>query len=144
MILTMIGLVIFVVAGGILAFLAINSQAKVGISGIRTQGDEPFGVFSVALAFDPDYAIIWDTQVPVLQLIDRAAGRGIRAQQLRAFYSQSARRYPELYDGSSFGGWLEFLKNEQLIATIGMRVFITAEGHDFLAYRVVPETVLAA
>jgi hypothetical protein len=135
---------LFLVAGGILAFLAMQSQQNKG-SGINVEpgNSEPLAVFSVAQAFDPDYAIIWDTQFPALQLIDNAGVKGIRTQQLYLFYLRSARRYPELYDGSNFGSWLEFLEREQLVRKKATRVFITAEGHEFLAYRVAPETVLA-
>jgi hypothetical protein len=145
LVLGLLGIALFAVAGGVLTFLTMQGRAKDRIeSGADARQGESFAVFSVAQAFDPDYAVIWDTQLPALQLISRAGPKGMRAQQLCPFYNQSARCYPELYDGSSFGSWLEFLEKEQLIRKKTTRVFITAEGQEFLEYGVVPENVLAA
>lgn len=142
LVLTVLAIALFTAAGGVLTFLAMRAQAKESTADAKRS--EPFAVFSLAQAFDPEYALIWDTQLPALQLIDNAGTKGIRTQQLSPFYARSARSYPELYDGSSFGSWLEFLEREQLIRKKTTRVFITAEGHELLEYRVVPEVVLAA
>jgi hypothetical protein len=95
---------------------------------------DPWKVFSVAQAFDPDYAILWETQVPALELIDAAGLDGVHARQLYGFYRSSARLYPELFDNSTFRSWLQFLEQERLITRVGKRVFITAEGHAFFAF----------
>jgi len=105
--------------------------------------DAPFAVFSVAQAFDPDQAMIWETQAPALQCVATAGSKGISLLQMDCYYACSAQRYPEIYDGSSFRSWLLFLEQEQLIRLIGQRVFITAQGREFLAYRVVTEAMTA-
>jgi hypothetical protein len=121
--LALLGVSLFAAAGGVLAYLTMQGRAKDRLDrGFDPRQGEPFAVFSVAQAFDPDYAIIWDTQLPALQLIKRAGAKGMRAQQLHPFYVQSARCYPELYDGTSFGSWLDFLEREQLTGK-GRRVY---------------------
>ncbi len=95
---------------------------------------DPWKVISVAQAFDPDYAILWETQVPALKLIDSAGPDGVHARQLYGFYRDSVRLYPELFDNSTFRSWLQFLEQERLITRVGKRVFITAEGHEFFAF----------
>jgi len=141
-VLVLLAVALFASAGGVVAFFVMKAQARDRLeSVIDAPSTEPFAVFSVVQAFDPDYAIIWDIQFPALQLIDTAGVSGLPTGQLRLFYFRSARIYPELYDGSSFGSWLEFLEGEQLISRNGRRVFITAEGHEFLAYRLVPEAL---
>jgi len=98
-----------------------------------------FSVLSMEQAFDPDHAIIWDTQVPALQLIASAGREGLSLEELRGFYARSACRYPELYDGSSFESWLEFLKETQLISVGLYRVLLMPEGQQFLWHRVTAE-----
>ncbi len=105
---------------------------------------DTFTAFSVAQAFDRDCAIIWSTQVSALQLVDNAGKKGVPVKQLYPFYTRGVRRYPELYEGSSFGSWLEFLEREKLATRSGLQVFITEDGHKFLQYRLTPESVAAA
>ena len=105
---------------------------------------DSFAAFSVAQAFDRDCAIIWSTQVSALQLIDNAGRKGVPVKRLYPFYMRGVRRYPELYEGSSFGNWLEFLEREKLVTRSGLQVLITRDGHKFLQYRLTPESVPAA
>jgi hypothetical protein len=105
---------------------------------------DTFTAFSVAQAFDRDCAIIWSTQVPALELVDNAGRNGVPVKQLYPFYTRGVRRYPELYEGSSFGSWLEFLEREKLVTRSGLQVLITRDGHKFLQYRLVPESIPAA
>ncbi len=105
---------------------------------------DSFAAFSVAQAFDRDYAIIWNTQVSALQLIDKAEKKGVPVKRLYPFYTRGVRRYPELYEGSNFGSWLEFLEREELITRSGLQVLITRDGHTFLQYRLTPESIAAA
>ena len=105
---------------------------------------DTFIAFSVAQAFDRDCAIIWSTQVPALQLIDNAGKKGVPVKQLYPFYTRGLRRYPELYEGSSFGSWLEFLERERLVIRSGLQILITRDGHKFLRYRLAPESIPAA
>ena len=102
-------------------------------NGIRATG-EPFCVLAVADAFEPTAAPLWETQVPVLRLLSAAATRGVQERQLRALYRCARRAYPELYDGSDFVSWLEFLENSGLLVWEDRWVTITATGEEFLKY----------
>ena len=94
-------------------------------------------MLSIALAFDPDHALVWETQIPILQLISIAEPHGISVRSLHRAYLESARCYPELYEGSSFKRWLEFLECAQLVTRIdGQRVLLTTQGKEFLHYRI--------
>lgn len=110
---------------------------KTGRRAIRpASDDQPFTVLSLPQAFDPDYTIIWDTQVPALELILRAGPSGLPIRRLRAWYRDSARHYPELYDGSSFARWMEFFEGEQIVKATGGKALVTAGGQLFLECRV--------
>ena len=110
---------------------------------VEEQSDT-FTAFSVAQAFDRDCAIIWSTQVSALQLIDNAGKEGVPVKQLYPFYTRGVRGYPELYEGSNFGSWLEFLEREKLVTRIGLQVLMTRDGHKFLQYRLTPDSIPAA
>lgn len=143
MLITALTIAIAAAAGGVLAFLVVQGRAKDRLCNLFDASMyEPFSVFSVLQAFDPDQAIIWDTQFPALQLIDEAS-EGLRVGRLRLFYTRSARSYPELYDGSTFKSWLAFLEREKLISRMGRRLFITVEGHELLSYRIVSPVISA-
>lgn len=92
----------------------------------------PFSVLTIADAFDPDHALIWDTQIPVLQLLAAAGQKGISVEHQYPHYARSAGMYPELHDGSSFRRWIEFLEEAQLIAFDRHRVFLTLQGDHFV------------
>ncbi len=100
----------------------------------ETSYADPLKVFSVVQTSDADCAILWDTQFPALHLIDAAGDAGIPARQLYRFYYSSARLYPELFDNSTFRGWLQFLEQLRLIKRIGKRVYMTGQGHEFLDF----------
>lgn len=103
---------------------------------IEEDGDEPFSAIPLALAFEPDYAIIWDTQVPAMELISRAGALGLALPRLWRCYVEQSTRYPELYEGSSFRNWIAFLEQAQLIECDDDAVVLTREGQEFLKYRV--------
>ena len=97
---------------------------------------KPFTVISLLDAFEPATAALWDTQIAVLDH-SRAAGReGLDVDALRTLYQQQARRFPELYDGSSFVGWVRFLEQADLVVCFGASVAITAKGCEFLDCRI--------
>jgi hypothetical protein len=100
-----------------------------------------FSALSIAQAFDPDHAILWETQVPALKLISSAGPDGIHIRRLYAWFGESAAHYPELYDGSGFKQWVEFLEEAELIACNVHRVILTPKGCEFLQYRVCAEPV---
>lgn len=118
----------------LIAIVAI-SRHSAGPSKLQIEHPQAFSVLSIALAFDPDHAIIWETQIPALQLIASSGRDGILVRELASLYHQSARRYPELYEGSSFGNWLEFLRTSGLVKLGIAKVSLTSEGERFLQYR---------
>ncbi len=120
-----------------IVLIAIVAMSRHSTSQGKLQIDppQPFSVLSIALAFDPDHAIIWETQIPALQLIASSGRDGILVRELASLYHQNARRYPELYEGSSFGNWLEFLRTSGLVKLGIAKVSLTFEGERFLRYR---------
>jgi hypothetical protein len=93
---------------------------------------QPFSALSVAHAFDPERFMLWDTQLPLLEQLSSAGSKGCSLAQLYSFYLQLARRYPELYEGSSFEHWLGFLAAAELVRLETDRGYCTAEGRQFV------------
>ena len=111
------------------ADLAERKQCgQVVLSSVR----RPFPAFPVADAFDPDHALLWDTQIPALQLIATAGREGVPVAHLYPYYAGAAKLHPELYDGFSFWHWIEFLEEAQLITFEQYRVHLTSQGHHFV------------
>jgi hypothetical protein len=132
--------VVFVLVS--LVLTVVHYRERQALERIRC---EPVGVcfsaLSVALAFDPDHAILWETQVPVLELISAAGPQGLHIRQLYAWFRESAFRYPELYDGSGFKQWLGILEESELVTFNVHHVILTPKGHEFLQYRLTAEPV---
>ena len=93
---------------------------------------QPFSALSIVHAFDPERFMIWDIQLPLLEQLCSAGARGRSLAELYGFYLQLARRYPELYEGSSFEHWLGFLTAAELLRLQTDRGYITAEGRQFV------------
>lgn len=85
-------------------------------------------------AFDENYVLIWETQVPALREISSCGRAGLPVKGLKPWFRRAARLYPALYDGFSFDDWLCFLYRAQLVQLSGNRVRLTAEGRGFLDY----------
>jgi len=134
---------IVIVAVVVLVGFAIRRGQR-SIHAALSSGDEPFTMVAVSQAFDPDYAILWDTQFPALHLVEQAGRHGLPLKCLLMWYADSTLRYPELYDGSSFGGWLEYLQREGLVKRKGRHIIITSEGQEFLHYRIATKAAIAA
>jgi hypothetical protein len=112
---------------------------------IRMQpAGRPFSSICVAHAFEPSHAMLWDSQVPALEVIGSGGAKGVPIQRLFAAFCETAQLYPELYDGTNFEQWLEFLQNSRLIARNDYRVALTAEGQEFLHYLVTLARLIAA
>ena len=86
---------------------------------------KPFTVLSVAQAFEEDSAILWETQVPSLQLIASGGPKGTPVLKMRRFFIVAAKRYPELYEGVYFEQWLHFLEEAELVTLFEERLLIT-------------------
>ncbi len=87
-----------------------------------------FHLMSIADAFDPERAMLWETQVPALQLISS----GVPAARLFLFYARYPRNYPELFEDTTFEEWLQFLKRSNLVTVEQGEIRLTAEGVEFL------------
>lgn len=97
---------------------------------------KPFNVISLLDAFEPATAALWETQITALEHIRDAGADGLDLEALREVYQRQARRFPELYDGSSFAGWVRFLEHADLVLCFGGSVTITAKGREFLDCRI--------
>lgn len=94
---------------------------------------DPFTVLRVSDAFDPEFAMLWDTQMPALTFISRVGTNGVSMQQLGPMHRMIAARNPELFDGTGFDEWLRFLESCELVSRKAERVSITAAGREFMA-----------
>jgi len=93
---------------------------------------QPFSALSIVHAFDPERSMLWDTQLPLLEQLCSAGPKGCPLAQLYSFYLQLARRFPELYEGSSFEHWLGFLAAAELVRLEPDRGYVTAQGRQFV------------
>jgi hypothetical protein len=139
--LALLSVILFIVTLVLLGFAEASEARKLRMVDALADGS-PFRVLSVCDAFEPDYAVLWETQAPALRLVATAGTKGVTRPQLFAFYKRAASRYPELYDGSSFRQWLQFLEGAELISVRDSRITITPQGLQFLRFRV--ETKVAA
>ncbi len=130
LIVAILSLLVFVAVMVVLFFAALAENRQMR----RIHFDPSACPFTLSLsdAFDPDHAVLWTTQIPVLELINAAGARGISYERIFRLYAAAARSYPELYDGSSFAEWLLFLQQSDLIAMGSHRVKITGHGREFL------------
>ena len=122
---------------GMLTLLAVGAAWQVLHA--RRTGDAPpsppervprrvFHLMNIADAFDPERAVLWESQVPALQLIFN----GVPAARLFLFYARYPRQYPELFEDTTFEEWLQFLKRSNLITVEQGEIRLTAEGVEFL------------
>ena len=124
-------IVAFVVVVGLL-LLADLAERKHGRQLRLGPFSQPFSALSIAHAFDPERFMLWDIQLPLLEQLCSAGPKGCSLAQLCGFYLQLARRFPELYEGSSFEHWLGFLVASELVRIETDRGCITAEGRQFV------------
>ena len=105
---------------------------------------KPFTVISVAQAFEEDSAILWETQIPGLQLIATGGPKGAPVARMRRFFSATARQFPELYEGVYFEQWVHFLEEAELIIIAAdEKIAITPQGLEFLKYRLTTKPIAA-
>jgi hypothetical protein len=83
---------------------------------------------------DPNHALIWRTQLPVLELLDQLAPQPVPRSELLKFYRESSRHYPELYEGLCFDDWLKFLQEANLISQCEGEPRLTSRGREFLCH----------
>jgi len=83
-------------------------------------------------AFGVAYAGIFGSQIMGLTALE--ARRKIAANEAYTFYQEFERKYPEVYNGYGFAGWLGFLKQRGLVETVGDDIRITPQGDDFMRW----------
>lgn len=147
LILTLIApLLLFCAVLAFCAFLASREETRLLLisphapAGGQTQFSDPaqrvamaqFTALPAVHMFDAEWSALWATQLPALQLLSAAGADGVNDRSLEPHYREQARRYPELYDGSTFEGWLEFLERAKLALHRGGTVNITHAGREFL------------
>lgn len=81
---------------------------------------------------DPDHALLWKTQLPALELMDQFAPKPAPRTALLEFYRESSHAYPELYEESCFGDWLNWLEQADLIVQDEGESRLTRKGREFL------------
>jgi len=92
-----------------------------------------FSGMSYSQAFDSNYGLIWQTQVPALELIRRAGSRGLPVQTLKPWFRHALRCYPDLFEGHTFEEWLDFLCRSQVAdCGGGDHLQLTARGCELL------------
>lgn len=100
-----------------------------------------FPVLALTDPLDPSYVIVWQTQLAVLEQMSAASPMGLAVKRLHPLFSQLARRYPELYEGTTFDEWVGFLEQERLARRTANTMWLTAEGHALLAHQTTPPSL---
>ncbi len=125
-----------------LAIVALLSIASVLESGERRRRSAAsrglFPVLALTDPLDPSHVIVWQTQLAVLEEMSAAGPMGLAVKRLRPLFSQLARRYPELYEGTTFDEWIGFLEQERLARRSANTMWLTAEGHAMLEHQTTP------
>jgi len=104
----------------------------------------PYVLLSIGEAFDPIYSILWDAPVAALQLVNSAGKAGLPVARLQPIYRNAASSFPEIYDGSNFLQWIQFLEEMSLISWHGDAVVLTPDGQAFLRFRFVTDAMVEA
>jgi hypothetical protein len=83
-------------------------------------------------AFEDHYELIWQVQVPGLELIRNAGESGVPANALRPWFERTLRSYPDLFEGHTIEEWLDFLQRSRVARFRNDRVRLTAIGCELL------------
>ncbi len=78
------------------------------------------------------YAGIFGSQIKVL--IELGARRVVSSEEAYNFYVEYEKRFPDVYIGYGFPGWINFLINHGLIVQNGSQVAVTDFADDFLIW----------
>jgi hypothetical protein len=111
-----------------------DSDGIVGIS--DDQHDTSFPFSAPSDVFEADETLIWNTQIPALRFVCNREPRGAYYTPLKLTYIELARRYPEIYDGRTFQGWVEFYVRIGLFRFEDDAIHMTAAGRELLDFLV--------
>jgi len=142
MLLLILAIASFLVVVAIVVPLIADTLESRAISYRRDLASTLPPLLSISEAFDPVYSVLWQAPIAALELIDSGGTSGVPAARLRPIYEQAAARFPEIYEGSGFVPWLQFLEEAQLISWHGHNVVLTPEGHAFLRFRFVTDAMV--
>ena len=142
MLLLILAIASFLVVVAIVVPLIADTLESRAIRYRRDLASPPPPLLSISEAFDPVYSVLWQAPIAALELIDSGGTSGVPAARLRPIYEQAAARFPEIYEGSGFVPWLQFLEEAQLISWHGHNVVLTPEGHAFLRFRFVTDAMV--
>lgn len=78
--------------------------------------------------YDFDCNMLWQTQVPALELLKSAQPAGLSTARMRGLYRDFSRSYPELCDALSFSDWIAWLQNADIAIPHGDFITITERG----------------
>lgn len=136
----------YVIFFGVLLLLWIAGRLELREARLRARPwlENPLPLLSIAQAFDPDYAVLWEAPCSALALVDAAGSNGLAVGRLRPVYRKAAARFPEIYDGCNFLQWVGFMEQSRLMICDGSRLMLTEDGHEFLKYRFTTDRMLNA
>jgi hypothetical protein len=117
---------------GLMLWLADTLEAHESQLRQKVQVRQAFVFLSIAEAFEPMFAVLWEAPIAALELIESAGQHGIPVSHLHPIFNKAAASFPEIYDGHGFEHWLQFFEDAQLIDWRGQEVTLTREGRDFL------------
>jgi hypothetical protein len=126
----------------LLLWLADTLEAHQRHSKRKVHAERRFSVLSIAQAFEPVFAALWEAPIQALELIQSGGTIGIPVSRLRPIFNKVATRLPEIYEGNGFEQWLKFLQDNGLIDWSGQKVTLTPEGREFLDYRFTTEALV--
>ena len=97
-------------------------------------------IVSLADAFEPESAPLWDPVDALLHFVADGGADGRSVACLLPFYSTLTAQYPEMFEGIPLSATLAFLRQEGLTAVREGEVRLTAAGSEFLKARAASTT----
>lgn len=126
-------LTLFFIACGGLAVIAWVALTPAKCNLAKDGGHKPVPkILPAPDESDPDRTLVWRTQIPALELMDQFSSQPALRGALRKFYRDSSHHYPELYENTCFGDWLNWLEQAKLIVQHEGEPRLTNRGREFL------------
>jgi hypothetical protein len=92
-------------------------------------------IATLLVSFEGTYAVIWGSQILILQALNGLGTVGAKEEDIRRFYDLAANQNPAAfkdYPFETYVGWL--IDTAQLVGRQNGRFVITIRGSEFLAY----------
>lgn len=94
-----------------------------------------FAATKLFLSFEVVDNLIWGSQIYILEELN-GKRMGATKEDIKIFYDDSEKKWPQLFSGYPYDAYLDFLKNLTVITEQDGRLFITIYGVEFLGYLV--------